>query len=79
MLFGWWFSLLDPQGSRLVDSVGFSVEILSPLDHVILPPTLTYEAPSSIHCLAVGLCILLSQMLGGASQKTAMLDSCLLA
>jgi hypothetical protein len=33
--------------------------------------------PSSICCLAVGVCICLSQLLGGASQRIAVLDSCL--
>ena len=65
----------NPQGSRLVDYVGLPVEFLSLSGPAILPPTLPSEFP--IHCLTVGICIYLNQLLGGASQKTAC--SCLQA
>ena len=35
------------------------------------------RAPSSIHCLVVGVCICLSQLLGEDSKRTAMLVTCL--
>jgi hypothetical protein len=34
-------------------------------------------SPTSIHCLAVSLCICFSQLLGIVSQRTAILNSCL--
>jgi hypothetical protein len=74
MLLGWWLGLGDLQELRLVDHIGFPVEILTPFGHVVLPSILPQESPSSIHCLAVGV---LSQLLGGAAPRTAMLDSCL--
>ena len=37
-----------PQGSRLVDSVGLSVESLTSSGPSVLPPTLPKESPSSI-------------------------------
>jgi hypothetical protein len=43
-LFGWWFSLWEPKGLRLVDSVGLSVEPLSSLDSLVLPPTPTQDS-----------------------------------
>jgi hypothetical protein len=50
---------------------------LSPTRPEILPPIPPKDFPSSIHCLVVGVFICLSHMLGGASQRTDMLDSCL--
>ena len=35
--------------------------------------------PCFIHCLAVGVCICLSQLLGEVSQRLAFLDSCMQA
>jgi len=60
-----------PQGSRLVDSIGLPEEFLFPLG---LKSFLLffYESPRSIYCLAVGV----SQLMGVASQRTAMLESC---
>jgi hypothetical protein len=49
------------------------------VDSVGLPLTLLEKPPSSIHCLTVGLCICLSQLLCEASQKRAMLVCCLQA
>jgi hypothetical protein len=59
---GWWFRLWEPQSFRLVDSVGLPVEFWSPSGTVILPPILPQVSPSSIHCLAVDVCICLSQL-----------------
>jgi hypothetical protein len=64
-----------PQWSRLVGSVCLSVEFLSPLGPAVLPPFLPEESPSSIHCMAMGVCVCLSQMLDEASQRTTMLYS----
>ena len=67
------------QGYRLVDSVDLPVESLFPLGRSILPATLPQDSPSSVQCLAVGLCICFSQLLDGASQRTVTLGSCLQA
>ena len=65
----------SPRGSKLVDYVGTPVECLSLLRPKILSdPILPQEFPS---CLTVGICICLSQLLGGTSQRTAC--SCLQA
>jgi hypothetical protein len=40
MLFGWWFTPWEPQGFRLVDSVGLPMECLSYPGPSVLPPTL---------------------------------------
>jgi hypothetical protein len=40
-------------------------------------PTLPQVSPTSVQCLVVGVYICLSQMLDGASQRAAMLGSCL--
>ena len=45
MFFGWWLSLWEPQGSRLVDSVGLPVEFLSPPGSSNLSPTLSQDFP----------------------------------
>jgi hypothetical protein len=66
------------QESRLFDYVGFLVEFLSPLGSLFLPPTLLQDLMSSF-CLAVGLCLCFSQLVGRASQRTVMLGSCLQA
>jgi hypothetical protein len=50
LIFGWWFSLWEPQGSRLVDSVGLPVEFLSPLGAAILPSMLQ-SSPVDLLCL----------------------------
>jgi hypothetical protein len=62
------------------------VEFLSPSGHqsspqffISLPPTIpkTNEVTlTDSQCLSVGLCIWLNQLLGGASHRTAMLESC---
>lgn len=44
-----------------------------------LPLILTLEFPNSIHCWAVGVFICVTLLVAGASQRTAMLDSCLQA
>ena len=49
--------------SLLVDSIGLPVEFLSPSRFAIFPPILLEKPPSSIQCLAVGVCISLSQLL----------------
>ena len=72
LLVGWWFSLWEPQGSILVDSVGLSVESLSSLGPSILLLTLPLY-------LGVGSYISFHCLLGGASQMTVMLGSCLQA
>jgi hypothetical protein len=79
VFFGWWFNLLwDPrvQVSWLCWS---SCGVHIPFRMAILSPILPLESPGSIQCLAVGVYICVSQLLGGVFQRTAMLDSCLQA
>jgi len=74
MLFGLWFSLWVSQGSRLVDYVGLPVEFLSSywLQSFLLFFHKSPQAPSSVW-------LWVSAFVCGASQMTAMLDSCLQA
>ena len=67
------------QGYRLIGYVGLSVEFQYSLGPSVLPPTLSQDSPSSISCVAVGLCICFHQLLGRASQRTVILGSCLQA
>ena len=55
------------------------MEFLSPSGPSIFSLSHFHKSPSSVHCLAVGLCICCSQLLGGVSQRTVMLGSCLQA
>jgi hypothetical protein len=74
MLFGTWFSLWEPLGSNLVDDVCLLMEFYFLQTSNPSP----YSCPeSSIYCFSVGVYICLSQLLGGTSQRTAMLDICL--
>jgi hypothetical protein len=52
LLFGWWFSLWEHPGPRLVDSVGLLVESLSFSDPQFLSQLLhkTLRAPSNVWC-----------------------------
>ena len=61
----------------VVQSLGLLtlVEPLSFLGPSILPPTIPQDFPSSVQCLAVRFCTCFHWLLGGASQRTAMLDS----
>jgi hypothetical protein len=69
-----------PQGSRLVDALGLTVGSLSPPGPSVLPPTLpSIRLPELCLMFGCGLCICFSQLLGGASQRTVMLVSCLQA
>lgn len=63
------------QGSRLVDSIGLPVEFLSPTGSEILLSIFFIRVPN-FHPLFYCGCLYLSQLLGGASQRTAMLDTC---
>lgn len=65
------------QGPRLVDFIGLLMESLSPLGSSILLPTLPQELLNLVECLVVGLSIRFSQLLGGDSQRTVFLSSCL--
>jgi hypothetical protein len=47
MLFGWWFSLWEPQGSRLVESVSLSVEFLSSPGPPV-PPEPFHKSPHAL-------------------------------
>lgn len=51
-----------PQESRLVHSVGISVEFQSSLGPLILTPTLAKGPPVSVQCLRVGICVCFSQL-----------------
>jgi hypothetical protein len=46
MFFGWWPSLCEPHGPKLVDSVGLLVVVLTHLPHSIISPTLSQDSPS---------------------------------
>ena len=65
------------QGSKLVDIVGLLMGSSSPSVPLILPLTLPQGFPTWVQWLAVSICICLCQLLGRASQRTAMLGSCL--
>ena len=69
-----------PQGSRLVDTLGLIVGSVSFPGPTSLPPTLPSIRLLEL-CLmfGYGLCICFGQLLGGASQRTAMLVSSLQA
>jgi hypothetical protein len=47
-LFGWWFGFREPLWVRLVDSIGLSVESISPLGTSVLSAPLRQESPCSI-------------------------------
>jgi len=64
MFFVWWFRLWEPQGSRLVDSVGLPEEFLSPSGPAILPPILPCVSVSVwISCWAEPAASILTAML----------------
>ena len=64
------------QRSRLVDTVGLSMGLSSPSAPSILPLIFLQGSMTTIQCLAVGICIHLSQLLDRASQRTVVLGSC---
>jgi hypothetical protein len=75
MLFGWWFRLWESQGSRLVDTFGFPVEFLSPSGTQSF--SYSFIRVPKLHPLFGCGCLYLSQLMGGASQRTTC--SCLQA
>jgi hypothetical protein len=68
------FIQLQYHHGKPVHSIGLPVEFLFPPRPSILPPEID-KSPSSIECLAVGLCVSCSWLLGRASQRTVILDS----
>jgi hypothetical protein len=74
-LFGCWLSLWELPGVQ----VSFPVGLPSPWGSSMLPLIFPQGFPTSVQCFSVGVCICLSQLLGGASQRAAMLGSCLQA
>lgn len=71
------FSLSEPNGAKLVDSVGRLVMSLIPKTHSTLFSTLSQDYLSYITCLVVSLCIFFPQLLDKASQETVFVCSCL--
>jgi hypothetical protein len=59
----------SPYGSRLVNSVGFLLVSSGSFNH-FSPHPLPPDSPSSIQCLALGLCICFHQLLDEASLMT---------
>jgi hypothetical protein len=78
MFFGWWFSLCDFHGLRLINSAGLLCGVL---DSSVSPnPPHSHSSarlPSSAQYLGLYICF--HQLLNEDSQKTVMLGSCLQA